>query len=103
MGTVNTPPVERARLIFDDLGYTVSGDGPEFRAEREWKVVRVTALAETDETPTSGEYRCFVTYRENADALRRRLHELDPEYEWAIISVGDDDEYDVVRAPPTLA
>lgn len=103
MGTVSTPPVEQARSIFSDLGYTVSGDGPEFRAEREWKVVHVSAISEPEETPDSGAFRCFVTYDESAEALEREITRLQPDYEWAIISVDDDAEYDVVRAPPTLA
>lgn len=103
MGTVSTPPVEQARSIFNDLGYTISGDGPEFRAEREWKVVHVSAINEPQETPDSGTLRCFVTYRETAELLERQLTQLNPDYEWAIISVTDDAEYDVVRAPPTLA
>ena len=102
MGTVSTPPVEQARSIFSELGYTVSGDGPEFRAEREWKVVHVSAISEPGETPDSGTFRCFVTYRESAESLERHLTRLNPDYEWAIISVSDDD-YDVIRAPPTLA
>jgi hypothetical protein len=103
MGTVSTPPVEQARSIFSDLGYTVSGDGPEFRAEREWKVVHVSAITEPGETPDSGAFRCFVTYDETAETLEQELTRLQPDYEWAIISVDDDAEYDVVRAPPTLA
>lgn len=103
MGTVSTPPVEQARSIFSELGYTVSGDGPEFRAEREWKVVHVSAISEPEETPDSGAFRCFVTYSETAETLERQLTRLQPDYEWAIISVDDDAEYDVVRAPPTLA
>jgi hypothetical protein len=101
MGTVSTPLVEQARSIFSELGYTVSGDGPEFRAQREWKVVHVSAVTEPEEAPDSGGLRCFVTYRETAQSLKRRLTRMKPDYEWAIISV-DDDDYDVVRAPPTL-
>jgi hypothetical protein len=100
MGPVSTTLDEQARSIFSDLGYTVSGDGPEFRAEREWKSVHVTVTEEPDETPESGGLRCFVTSEEQAPGLRRRLKRADPESEWAIISVEDDDEYEVVRAPP---
>jgi hypothetical protein len=72
MATVTTPPTDRARTIFSDLGYTVSGDGDEFRAERKWRVVRVTALTDPETTPDDGELRCFVTWNENASELRRR-------------------------------
>ncbi|WP_121821304.1 DUF7116 family protein [Halostella salina] len=99
MGPVTTQLDEQARTIFTDLGYTVTDDGEEFRAERDWKSVRVTVTEEPSETPESGRYRCFVTSEEQAPTLRNRLQRADPEYEWAIISVADDD-YEVVRAPP---
>jgi len=99
MGTVNTRLDEEARSIFARLGYTVSGDGDEFTAERGWKAVRVTTMAEADEPPSSGSLRCFVTRRADARAVRRRLVRTDPDYDWAIISVENDD-YEVVRAPP---
>ena len=99
MGTVNTHLVEEARSIFTRLGYTVSGDGVEFTAERDWKVVRVTAMAEPTDPPESGGLRCFVTRQCDAREVRRRLVRADPDYDWAIISVADDD-YEVVRAPP---
>ena len=99
MGPGNTDLVEQARAIFDQLGYTVTGSGPEFLAEREWKAVRVLATTDPTETPEDGTLRCFVTPAGNAGRLRRRLRELDPTYEWAVISVEDDD-YEVVRAPP---
>ncbi|WP_276301237.1 DUF7116 family protein [Halorussus lipolyticus] len=103
MATVSTPPIEQARTIFDDLGYSVSGDGDEFRAERKWRVVRVTALTDSDETPDDGELRCFVTWKEYASDLRARLRRTDPEYEWAIIGVRDCGDYEVLRAPPSGA
>lgn len=101
MATVNTPPIDQARTIFDDLGYTVSGDGEEFRAERKWRVVRVTAMADSDETPDHGDLRCFVTWEEHASDLRRRLRRTDPEYEWAIIGVREGGDYEVLDAPST--
>jgi len=99
MGPVTTSLGEQARTIFTDLGYTVTDDGEEFRAERDWKSVRVTVTEDPAETPDSGRLRCFVTPREQAPTLRERLQRDDPEYEWAIISV-DDEDYEVVRAPP---
>lgn len=105
MGPVSIPPVEQARSIFNELGYTLSGDGTEFRAEREWKVVQVTATADEHEEsiPDSGSLRCFVTYREAAESLVRRLSDLGPDYEWAVISVDDGTDYDVIHAPSMSA
>lgn len=100
MGTGSTPPIEQARSIFSDLGYTISGEGREFDAERKWRVVRVTATAD-GEAPTddAAEYRCFVTWVEHLPALERRLLRDDPSYEWAIIAVDRDGDYEV-REPP---
>ncbi|MFC6717654.1 hypothetical protein ACFQGT_03770 [Natrialbaceae archaeon GCM10025810] len=92
--------VEQARSIFAELGYTVEGNGPEFRAERAWKVVHVNPVLETGALPqASGQFHCFVAEPEDADELERRLTAADPDYEWAIIVV-DGDEYQVERAPP---
>lgn len=99
MVPVNTELVNQAHSIFDQLGYTVVGDGPEFRAERGWKVVRVTATENGSDVPSDGTLRCFVTPRANATTLRRQLRDDDPEYEWAVISV-DGEDYEVERAPP---
>ncbi|SFR60937.1 DUF7116 family protein [Halogeometricum limi] len=109
MPPVSMPPSEEARSIFSRLGYTVSGDGPEFVAERKWRTVQVTvvgtdtklrgrrALADGGRTR---EYplRCFVTWKDTAGDLRSRLTDADPSYEWAVIGVDDADtgEYDVV-------
>ncbi|WIV68672.1 DUF7116 family protein [Natrialbaceae archaeon AArc-T1-2] len=92
--------VEQARSIFAELGYTVEGTGPEFRAERAWKVVHVNPVSDTQQLPTgSGEFRCFVAESGDADDLGDRLRSRDPDYEWAIIVV-DGEEYQVERAPP---
>lgn len=105
MGSVTIPPVEQARSIFHDLGYTVSGsDVPtDFRAERGWKVVHVSAVSDPDEAndASSEGLRCFVTHRDCGRALRRRLQRSDPDFEWAIITIDGNEGYDVVRAPPT--
>jgi hypothetical protein len=87
----------RARSIFDDLGYTVVGEGAQFRAERDWKVVQVTATEEAADPDDDG-LHCYVTPRDRAGDLQRRLDGADSE-EWALIAV-DGDEYEVVRAPP---
>lgn len=107
MAPVTIPPVERAKSIFADLGYSVSGDGPELLAERKWRTVHVTALdaeSATDELALADggtddrQLRCYVTYREVAGDLRDRLARADPQFQWAIIGVDDDDgDYDVVR------
>ncbi len=100
MGPVNMRLVEQARSIFAELGYTVEGAGPEFRAERAWKVVHVNPVSDTRELPTeAGEFHCFVAQPDDADDLERRLQSRDPDYEWAIIVV-DGEEYQVERAPP---
>ena len=99
------PPAEQAKSIFDDLGYTVEGNGPEFRAQRKWRVVRVTATAEADHpdhpdqpSATGDEpYQCFVTWSDDSSELCERLQRSDPEYEWAVIGVTDDG-YEVVEA-----
>ncbi|WP_435358765.1 DUF7116 family protein [Haloarchaeobius sp. DFWS5] len=93
---------EQARTIFSRLGYTVVGDGDEFRAERDWKVVFVTAATDVRDPPAAdaSTLQCFVTEKERASRLMRRLDREKPEYEWAVISVDDEsDEYEVERAP----
>lgn len=87
----------RARSIFDDLGYTVVGEGGRFRAERDWKVVQVTATDDVAE-PSGDGLHCYVTSREHAGDLSRELAGCDCE-EWAVIAI-DGEEYEVVRAPP---
>ena len=101
MGPVNMRLVEQARSIFAELGYTVEGNGPEFRAERAWKVVHVNTVLETEELPSSssGQFHCFVAEPDDADDLEEKLASAEPNYEWAIIVV-DGDDYQVERAPP---
>jgi hypothetical protein len=77
----------RARSIFDDLGYTVVGDGPEFRAERDWKVVQVTATDGTAD-PNDDGLHCYVTSSEHAGDLRRTLAGSECD-EWAVIAIVD--------------
>ncbi|WP_254765114.1 DUF7116 family protein [Natrinema marinum] len=93
--------VEQARSIFAELGYTVEGNGPEFRAERAWKVVHVNTVLEAGElpAPSSGQFHCFVAEPDDADDLEHRLERAEPNYEWAIIVV-DGEDYQVERAPP---
>ena len=100
MGTMNTPPDEQARSIFDGLGYEVAGTGSEFFATRDWKEVRVSAVTDASVPTEGGRYRCFVTWAEHVDALRERLRDANPGFEWAVIGVSEDGDYEVARAPP---
>jgi len=97
MRAVTKPLDEQAQSIFADLGYTITARGEEFLAERKWRVVHVTPADDFDQPPESGEYRCFVAWAEDVPRLERRLSHADPDYEWAIIGVEDDGEYEVVR------
>lgn len=101
MGPGTTQLAEQARSIFSDLGYAIDGDGPEFRAERAWKVVHVSTTAELDGDEPGG-FRCFVSEPDGVDDLERRLESKNPDYEWAII-VADGEDYQVERAPPVSA
>ncbi len=107
MAPVTMPPVEEAKRIFTRLGYAVSGDGTELRAERKWRTVHVTAMdgdtastakrALTDGGRGESELRCFVTWKDYTGDLRARLEQASTPYEWAIIGVDDTDDYEVVR------
>lgn len=103
MSAVTTPLDEQAQSIFDDLGYTVSRTGTELRAEHDWRVVTVSALDSQDPIPDSGEMRCFVTHAGEATRLTRRLDRRDVSYDWAVIGVTDDGDYEVVRHPGDTA
>jgi hypothetical protein len=98
MGSVNTQLEHEAESIFDELGYAVTADEHGFRAERKWRVVEITPMSEPDDVPTSGGMRCFVTWAEQVGTLERRIRRVDPEYDWAIIGI-DDEEYIVSRRP----
>ena len=99
MATVSNPLSKEARSIFDDLGYSVSDRGAELRATRDWKEVRVTPVTDTIDAPDDGRYRCFVTWKDRTEDLERSIDRTDPTYEWALIGIDDDGEYEVVRAP----
>lgn len=96
MGAVTTSLIERASSIFADLGYSVSRTESELRAERKWRVVRVTC-SEPSTIPSEGQHRCFVTRMEDATATYRRVSMAEPEYDWAVIGVEDDGDYDILR------
>lgn len=94
MGVATTSLEREAESIFSDLGYTVTSDGGTLHARRKWRVVEVTPMAEPSqpsEPPESGRFRCFVTWEESVPGLERRLTSADPDYEWAIIGISDDD------------
>jgi hypothetical protein len=99
MGTAVSPPTDRARSIFDELGYDVAGDGPTFSATREWKQVTVSAVTEEISTPTTSGYRCFVTWADALDTVAARLEALDLDADWALIGVERDGSYEVARTP----
>ena len=100
MGTIPTPPDEEARSIFDGLGYELAGTGSEFSATRDWKEVHVSAVADTSVPLDGGRYRCFVTWSEQTEELQETLQRADTGFEWAVIGVSEDGDYEVTRAPP---
>ena len=102
MGAVSTTLREQARTIFADLGYRVSTDGGELRAERKWRTVHVTPVADVDAPPESGDFRCFVTLPDRVEALERTVARSDPDYEWAIIGVTEGEDYEVACMPSQI-
>jgi len=105
MGSVTTSLTDEAERIFTDLGYEVTEDGTELRAERKWRVVRVTTDDPAEVTDT-GALRCFVAREEEAPDVRERLLSSKPDYDWAVIGVDENGEYrvyhpraDVLSAP----
>ena len=102
MRAVTRPLDEQARSIFADLGYDVHTRGSELLAERKWRMVHVTTFAEDDEPPVDGNYRCFVAWNDDVDAVARRLRREDPDYEWAVLGVDDDGEYEVAYRPEAV-
>jgi hypothetical protein len=99
MAAVSTPLAEHASSIFTELGYSVSRTDNELRAERKWRVVHVT-LSEPTTIPTEGQLRCFVTAPDSATKTYRRVSMADPEYDWAVIAVEEDGDYEVYRPSP---
>jgi len=112
MAPVTMPPVEEAKSVFSRLGYDVSEDGTRLRAERKWRTVDVVALdGESALGPspvadggveTESTLRCFVTWKDYAGDLRSQLERVNPTYDWAVIGVDADAEYDVIRPSETL-
>jgi hypothetical protein len=101
MGAVTTSLGEQAQSIFDDLGYTVSRTGTELRAEYKWRVVTISVLDPDDTPPESGSLRCFVTRESDVGSVYDRLAGMDLEYDWAILGIDEDGEYDVFLSDTT--
>lgn len=98
MGAGNTELADAAASIFTDLGYTVDDEGADLLARRKWRVVHVTPMGDPELPSSDGQYQCFVTWADRVPALERRLETAEPEYEWAIIGI-DEDDYVVRRHP----
>lgn len=96
MGAVSKPLVEEARAVFRGLGYELTAEGDELRAERKWRTVYVTT-ADPSEANTHGRLRCFVARAERAPEVQDRLLEIEPDYDWAVISVDEEGEYRVLH------
>jgi len=95
MGAVSTSLIDEARTIFSDLGYEITEAGDELRAERKWRVVHVTTEA-PETAATHGRLRCFVARDDEAADVRERLLSVEPDYDWAVISVSEND-YEVLH------
>ncbi|MWG36048.1 DUF7116 family protein [Halomarina oriensis] len=96
MGVLSTPLIDEARAIFTELGYEVESVGSELRAERKWRIVYIS-----EETPTTvdgeADLRCFVADPERAPELRAELLSLEPDYDWAVMSVESTGDYEVLH------
>jgi hypothetical protein len=112
MATVTIPPTEEARSVFRGLGYAIEERGSEFVAERKWRRVQVTPLCSDDvkEPEEIIEYendgprlRCFVTWMDCTDELKSYLQSAKPPYDWAIIGIDDEEEFEVVHPEPSVA
>lgn len=96
MGAVSKPLVEEARAVFRGLGYELTAEGEELRAERKWRTVYVTT-ADPAEANTHGRLRCFVARAERAPEIQDRLLEIEPDYDWAVLSIDEEGEYRVLH------
>jgi len=113
MDTVTIPPAEEAREVFTQLGYAIEERGSEFVAERKWRRVQVTPLDADDATdpgetieygPNGGpRLRCFVTWMDCTQELQSSLQSAKPPYDWAIIGIEADGEFQVVHPEPGSA
>jgi hypothetical protein len=102
MAVVSTPLVEEARSIFASLGYDVTEAGDELRAERKWRVVYITA-DDPSEVSESVDLRCFVARGERAQQVRQRLLSTAPDYDWAVMRLDEEGEYDILHPQESQA
>jgi hypothetical protein len=102
MGVVSTPLLDEARSIFADLGYTVTDLGSELRAERKWRIVYITTDAPED-VSENVDLRCFVASEDRAPRLREELLDRAPDYDWAVMTVDDDGDYEVLHPEASQA
>ncbi len=109
MAPVSMPPISEAKDVFRELGYTVSESETEFVAERKWRRVLVTPMCADDATEPepvladggkTPQLRCFVTWKDTAENLRSHLTEIKPPYDWAVIGVDSDSDFDVMQGVP---
>lgn len=109
MATVSMPPASEAKDVFRELGYTVSELETEFVAERKWRRVLVTPMcadAAADPEPTladdrkTPQLRCFVTWKDTAESLRSHLMDIKPPYDWAVIGVDSNSDFEVMQGAP---
>lgn len=96
MGAVSTSLAEEARTVFKDLGYEITPEDDEFRAERKWRTVFVTT-DDPETANTHGRLRCFVAQSERASNVRDTLLALEPDYDWAVLSIDEESEYRVLH------
>ena len=89
MGAASTTLVDEARTVFRDLGYEITEEDDELRAERKWRTVYVTT-ADPESANTHGRLRCVVARTDRAEDVQNRLLELEPDYDWAVVSIGED-------------
>jgi hypothetical protein len=96
MESASTDLRNRARGLFEELGYSIDETPAGFRAERKWRSVRVQTASAEAALPSDGQLRCFVTTAGEAEELRSRLLDARPDYDWAIVAI-DGEDYDVYR------
>lgn len=96
MGVVSTPLLDEAHSIFTDLGYEVTDLGSELRAERKWRIVYISTAGPED-VSENVDLRCFVVTENRAERLREELLTTAPDYDWAVMSLGEDGSYEVLH------
>lgn len=110
MAPASMPPTTEAREVFRSLGYTISDGGTTFVAERKWRRVHVVPLGAedarepervlTDGGEDGARLRCYVTWKRAAPDLREFLLGLKPPYDWAVIGVDREGDFEVMQGAP---